>query len=170
MTLAFSTQLNKVPTFFVEKILTGLYNNNLISFERFYELKCNYYSNCTNGDYKNLDVIFKPKIHTIRVDEKQRWKAGMIIHYVINNRTKNRYQFAPLFPCTSTQKISITYWYNKKTQLFDLPMVVIDDKELSKKEIETLAVNDGFENSVEFFKYFNTNFTGVLNHWTNTKY
>ena len=170
MTLAFSTQLNKIPTYFVEKILSGLHKYSLIPFERFYKLKCNYYSNCTNGDYKNLNVIFKPKFHTMRVDEHDRWKVGTLIHFVINNRTTIRYQFAPVLKCISTQKVEIKYFYNKAKDKFSTPVVMIDGKILYKQEVDELAINDGFESTKDFFAYFNTDWSGKLIHWTNKKY
>src|SRR5699024_2081987 len=64
-----------------------------------------------------------PKIHTIRHDEKDRWKPGMKIHPIINNRTKNRFQFAPVVECQSVQKIKI-----KRGRLGSTIRVEIDDK------------------------------------------
>src|SRR5690606_19550835 len=49
--------------------------------------------------------VFLPKIHTIRRDENGRWKPGMGIHFVINSRTKDRFQFAPVVKCKSFQTI-----------------------------------------------------------------
>ena len=167
MTLAFSTQLNKKPTYFVDKILVGLKENKIIDYNEFSYLQ----SEHINKPFVTVCFSYpNPKIHTIRADEKDRWKAGMDIHFVINNRTKNRYQFAPIVKCISTQEINIVYWYNPKTEMFDKPNIYIDGKVLSKKQIELLAINDGFENSTAFFAYFNTSFNGKLIHWTNTKY
>ena len=61
---------------------------------------------------KNLDYIFKkegisPKIHTIREDKADLWKPGRKIHPVVFNRTKNRFQFAPVLECKSVQGIEI---------------------------------------------------------------
>lgn len=171
MTLAFSTQLNDKPTFFVEKILIALNRLKIIPLYTAVDCYSSYLKQKKDATVSPQNEIgINPKSHTIRQDLKNRWKAGMDIHFVINNRTKNRYQFAPIIKCVSTQKISITYWYNKKTKLFDLPMIIIDNKVQTENKIETLAVNDGFDNSVEFFKYFNKNFEGVLIHWTNYKY
>jgi hypothetical protein len=161
MTLAFSKQLNGKATFFPFKILFGLESKKIISYEDWFSL-------IDKVEFPKK-IIFD-KLHTIRHDEKNKWKAVNLIHFVINNRTKHRYQFAPVVKCVSTQNIEITYWYNKKTQLFDLPMVVVDDKELSKKKIFVLARNDGFNSTKEFFLYFNTNFKGKIIHWTNTQY
>lgn len=111
-----------------------------------------------------------PKIHTIRQDIKNKWKPGNKIHFVINNRTKNRYQFAPTIVCTSTQQIIIKYFYNGKTEQFDLPTVLIDGKEKKGKQLLELANNDGFDTVEDFFAYFKTDFTGKIIHWTNFKY
>lgn len=164
MTLAFSTQLNKVPTYFVAKILKGLELNKLITYKDILP----FYVIDTVDRYKSLFV--KPKIHTIRTDKKERWKSGNLIHFVINNRTPNRYQFAPVLKCVSTQKIKIYYWYNPKTEKFDDPDVYIDDKLLNFPQVEELAINDGFESTKDFFAYFNTGFSGKIIHWTNKKY
>lgn len=161
MTLAFSAQLNGKKTFFPHRILSGLETKQIIVFRQWYSL-------CYKVDYSK--EIINDKLHTIRQDEKNKWKAGNLIHFVINNRTKQRYQFAPVIKCTNIQHIEISYWYNKKTQLFDLPMVVIDNRELTKKQIEILAQNDGFDNAKEFFLYFNTNFKGKIIHWTDLMY
>ena len=162
MTLAFSKQLNGKPTYFVEKILKAV--NEILPDSDF--------EHDRNQNILSWDALkySREKWHTIRTDKKNRWKAGMDIHFVINNRTKNRYQFAPIIKCVSTQKIIIRYWYCKNTKLFVLPMVLIDNKILTEKQIETLAINDGFDNATEFFKYFNKNFEGKIIHWTNNKY
>ena len=118
MTLAFSTQLNGKKTFFLAKILGGLETKQIINYATWFLLR---------DKVENPKKLIKDKIHTIRQDEKNKWKAGNLIHFVINNRTKYRYQFAPVIKCTNIQHIEISYWYNKKTQLFDLPMVVIDN-------------------------------------------
>lgn len=165
MTLAFSTQLNKKPTFFVEKIKKGLLDNHIM----FYKDDRKYIGELLEMAFSKKPM-YCPKIHTIRHDENERWKAGMDIHFVINNRTKNRYQFAPVVKCVSVQEINIVYWYNPKTEMFDKPEVYIDKKVLNKTKLEALALNDGFDSVKDFFAYFNTNFNGKLIHWTNTKY
>lgn len=166
MTLAFSTQLNGKPTFFVTKILTGLYFKHIVTYNECFDFAKKYF----DKNDEALKIGMPPKIHTIRHDEKDRWKAGMNIHFVINNRTKNRYQFAPVVKCTSVQEINIVYWYNPKTEMFDKPEVYIDKKVLNKTKLEALALNDGFDSVKDFFAYFKTNFNGKIIHWTNTRY
>ena len=168
MTLAFSTILDKIPTFFVEKIHIGLLKQNLVDYQTFVSIVDKYYKTFTHYEKPKSHVM--PKIHTIREDQFDRWKAGNKIHFTINNRQPSVFQFAPILKCVSVQKITITYWFNPKTQKFDTPIVIVKGKELKKKEIELLAVNDGFENSKAFFAYFKENFTGKIIHWTDYKY
>ena len=170
MTLAFSQKLNDRPTYFVEKILQGLQNVNNIN----WDVLNPYYSKVllkTKNEFRLPDQLYiKPKIHTIRKDETNRWKIGNDIHFVINDRTSNRIQFAPIVKCTFTQSIKIHYWYNPVTQQFDKPSVYIGNKELKTSQINALAINDGFNNRAEFFEYFSSDFTGTLIHWTNFLY
>lgn len=160
MTLAFSTQLNGKPTYFVEKILAGLH-----SFEDF---KGFYLSDLYNHDLDYLEMA-APKLHTIREDKKDRWKPGNKIHNKIwtgkpyNSPT---FQFTPVLKCVSTQVISIKHSSEKWRQ----PWVTVDNSLLTGPEIEELAINDGFESSKEFFEYFNQDFTGKIIHWTKWRY
>lgn len=117
------------------------------------------------------EVLLPPKLHTIREDKSNCWKAGMKIHPVINNRTKNRFQFAPVIECVSVQSIEITkselleYGYASK-----IPLVYIDDVLLETADLEKLAINDGFPTLKAFFAYFNEDFTGKIIHWSDLKY
>lgn len=92
MILPFSQQHNGKPTRFAEKIwanqslwtqeekslfLSGLVGNK--------PALCSWF-------LKDFDPCFEeypPKMHTIREDKNNRWKPGMLIHAVYNNRTKN---------------------------------------------------------------------------------
>ncbi len=170
MTLAFSTVLNKVPTFFVDKIQLGLVNIKLITYPDFVEIVSKYDSYNLFYQLEKSKPHVKQKIHTIRRDEFNRWEAGNKIHFVINNRTPQRYQFAPVVKCTSTQEINIVYWYNPKTQAFDSPKTYVDGKELDNTVLLKLATNDGFDSISDFYAYFKGSFNGKIIHWTNTKY
>jgi hypothetical protein len=113
MILGFSTQLNGKPTYFVEKIHSGLLQNDLL---QGFDL----------GDNHEFDLdklcSCKPKLHTLRDDPKDCWHAGIMIDFFINVRTKKMFRFAPVLPVVSTQKIFITYTKAKKA------IVHIDDK------------------------------------------
>ena len=171
MTLAFSTQIANNPTYFPEKILSSLVFNypdyDWQEFERMIDLLPQYYE-CTLGDF-NL------KQHTIREDSKNKWKQGNKIHFVINNRTKKRFQFAPVFKCVSIQEIKIeekimTTYDCAKLNSGRVFTVQIDNKYLSYYRISELAINDGFDSVEAFFEYFNKDFKGKIIHWTDLKY
>ena len=127
------------------------------------------------------------KIHTIRADSHNRWKAGMPIHFVINNRTPQRKQFAPVIFCVSTQKIRIEKelidpnlpsksktWNIKKFHLY------IDGKPYinpsprhgyDEDAVEYLANNDGFMFDWQFMNWWpEGTFEGKIIHWTNFTY
>lgn len=166
MTLAFSQELNGNKTYFINKIWKSLVDNDispLHSYQKYLYLYDNKF-----GDVWDFGVGLPAKIHTIREDKANRWKEGNMIHFVINNRTKDRFQFAPVVFCTGVQKIEIKY--------NDYPVVIIDNRPLyiSNKEdysiLHKLAQNDGFETIEEFFGYFNKDFKGKIIHWTNFEY
>jgi len=107
-----------------------------------------------------------PKLHTIREDKKNLWKAGNDIHFVINNRTPQRFQFAPVVKCVSTQRIEILHGLKSDKQAF----VAVDGKTLHISDIKRLAINDGFDSVDDFFAWFKEDFKGKIIHWTNLKY
>lgn len=123
---------------------------------------------------KQMEV--KPKYHTIRTDEKDRWKAGNDIHFFINARTKEMFQFAPVIKCVSTQRIEIikvarVYTpYTYKTKANQTFQIVVDGNSINRDRMEQLAFNDGFDSLEDFFAYFNTDLTGKIIHWTPLKY
>lgn len=159
MILAFSTKINGKLTYFVEKIHSGLLQNNLLQgFDLGY------------SHHFNIDILSscQPKIHTIREDKNNRWKVDNNIDFFINARQKNMFRFAPVLPVVSTQKITIKRLENHS--LFKVIRVSVDGEFLNKNEIKELAINDGFENTAEFFDYFNSNFEGKIIHWTSKQY
>lgn len=191
MTLPFSTkwpdrmgELAKQPNYFVEKILLGLYNmspRRIIELKKYYQ-KVPVYSSEFRSFIEAVHYrdILKPKLHTIREDAHGRWKRGMKIHFVINNRTKNRFQFAPVLECVSIQYISICY-------VDDYPIVYLgetmesvmpfywenpsnDEDGYGVEQMKQLAINDGFPSIEAFFQYFDSNFNGKIIHWTDLKY
>ena len=157
MTLAFRTEIEGKPTYFPDKIIECLQIPNSRLLRDLYIRFPNYEL------YKGIDL--KPKLHTIREDKSDRWKAGNNIHFVINNRTPKRFQFAPIVKCVSIQKIEIYY-----PALARFPVVLIDCKKLTTDKCVLLANNDGFDSLYQFFDWFNKDFTGKIIHWTNLKY
>lgn len=182
MTLSFSTKWPKhmgakagEPNYFVEKILAS-YKYAFDSPDRkTYPFSPSIYESCA------------PKIHTIR--KGNRWKRGMGIHAVINNRTSKRYQFAPFFNCVSVQEIEIidvsdihasnvdhtVYVLLTNNKSHDKVLclayqIKIDGNFLNRYDMEELAINDGFDSLYDFFCYFNTDFKGQIIHWTDLRY
>ncbi|MBD0822614.1 hypothetical protein [Aestuariibaculum marinum] len=163
MTLGFSTQIKKKPAYFVEKIWEAILQKGIqINANDFIE----YGRKCLPKNY--IVGTHNPKLHTIREDSRNRWKAGNDIHFVTGNRTKNRQQFAPVIKVKSIQKIEIKYpaW----SENLNDPVVSIDGRTLSLDETQQLAWNDGFENLISFWLWFNEDFTGKIIHWTDLKY
>lgn len=155
-------------TYFIEKINLGLWKHGLIKRIDYVDSLEDHRSKF--GDNWDWKPRLLPKIHTIRKDENARWTAGKDIHFVVNGRTKDRFQFAPVVKCVSVQTIEIFHcpWPVDENQ--NCEIVKIDEKILARKQIETLAQNDGFESVEDFFKYFEKNFRGKLVQWTNLKY
>ena len=166
MILPFSQFFDKEkqkPTFFMEKIYRlMLWNSD--------EIKS--FANVIKSDIsrtvffdKEISFNSQPKIHTISADFKNRWQVGRKIHAVYNNRQKNQFQFAPTFTVKGIQTIEIK-WIMPPCQI----TVKIDNKLLSLKDIQRLAINDGFENLGEFTSWFNTDFKGKIIHFTDFIY
>lgn len=164
MILSFKTKINGKPTYFVEKIHSGLLQNSLLDMVGF-----------DDNDFDGFDINkvaeCQPKIHTIRKDDKNRWKRGMMIDFFINARQKDMFRFAPRIPLKSKQRIFMTYL----PHLGNGFQVSINGRELHKSEIKVLAVNDGFETVEDFEDYFisemeNNEYSGKIIHWTDFKY
>lgn len=112
-----------------------------------------------------------PKRHTIREDAKGRWKEGNLIHFCQGGYIKGRV-FAEGV-CTGVQTIAIDSPHGESVHIFDWR--VHDWRQLDHAQVETLAVNDGFRSSQEFYAYFRhatggTGFRGKIIHWTDTRY
>lgn len=178
MNLSFSTKwpermgdLAGKPNFFIEKIWSGLRFDDprkwtILHSSWLLEHKILFGKEWDN-EYPNIARPYAPKHHTIRYDPHDRWKPGMKIHPIINNRTKDRFQFAPVLKTKSTQKIEIEnmgYWQDNG--------IWIDGRELSLKEMKQVALNDGFPSIEAFFNYFNEDLGKgwKIIHWTDLKY
>lgn len=159
MILGFSTQLNGKPTYFVEKIHSGLLQNDLL---QGFDLGLDH-------DF-DLDKLCscEPKLHTIREDSKDRWKVRTMIDFFINCRQPNMFRFAPKIPVVSTQEIEIIYDKFFGENIY--PDIRIDNMRLHPEKFETLAQNDGFDTIEDFLAYFDKDFTGKIIHWTDKRY
>lgn len=169
MILPFSTKINGKQSFFVEKILMGLFVKKLTPEPDFNSI-CPRAVIIPKGDviyniHFDHTINHKPKIHTIREDKNERWKLGTKIDFFINVRQPNMYRFAPVLPVVSFQKIEIIH-----TEFMNDIIVNIDNKRLNMSELQRLVWNDGFDNIYEFVSYFNEDFVGKIIHWTDFRY
>jgi hypothetical protein len=160
MILGFKKEINCMQTLFAEKILNCLQCYKLITKRQFYD-----FSYLLNRENMNNCLFVIPKIHTIREDKNNRWKAGMIIHAYYNVRQKNMLQFAPDFKCNGIQEIEIKYYLPGQ-----IPFVYVDGKMLSFNQVNKLVVNDGFFNARYFFEFFTKDFKGKIIHFTDFRY
>jgi len=148
MILGFKTEINGVPTRFVEKIRA-----------------------CVSPIYEKT---WTPKIHTIR--KGNRWKAGIKMQLAIGVRTKEYYQFnveeyAALDHCISVQSIQIDHNERLGKRVFvEDDSDAIFPKQLSESEIEQLAINDGFNSVEAFWNWFSKDFYGQIIHFTDFRY
>lgn len=114
-------------------------------------------------------ILSGTKMHTIREDLNDRWHAGRVAQFATGVRTKNYKQFDER-EIVSTQRIFIT--------AYDEVIVSINSKRLGLKELETLAINDGFDTLEQFEDFFinqlskriRKQMSGKIIHWTDFKY
>lgn len=165
------------PNKFIEKIWSGLENVDMFgspelsNYAYAYRFKLGRFPDWYLHGRKNE---FKPKLHTVRAGT--RWKSGMDIHFAINPRSKNYFQFAPVIPCVSVQEIEIiemvmtssSHCY--QTQDGRVWVIVVDGVHLKRTQIEQLAINDGFDSVEQFFSWFNKDFKGQMIHWSDLRY
>jgi len=142
-----------------------------------------------------VDKILRiEKNHTIRLDEKNRWKEGCLIHMATGVRSKNYRQFnvnrRELSMCKRVQQIEIIrcddlprsqydgseyiydYYSDQLKETFQLVFKIkIDSRYLNLAEITNLSYYDGFNCPEDLFEWFNLrSFKGKLIHWTEFKY
>lgn len=125
----------------------------------------------TNFKQKILDGT---KIHTMREDKLGRWKAGRHIHHAHGVRTKN-YDCFLENDCVSDQKVRIERSKGNK----DFVTISINEEPFYLRQggivvfdngMIELAKNDGFDSVDDFFKWFDSDFSGKIIHWTDFKY
>lgn len=115
----------------------------------------------------NKQFVYKikqgQKIHTIRMDEHNRWKKSMTMHMATGVRTK-KYKCFKKGKCIGIQRIKIRH---RKNYTID---VIVDNKKLSVHGVLLLAKNDGFPSIIHFLNWFHEYFTGKILHWTYYRY
>lgn len=161
-----STKKNPAPTNFREKILAGVGMVNIHS-------KAPTSVGVLEDNFSLTgNSIYKPKIHTMREDPHNRWRAGRSIQMVYRGP---KYSILDHFnkgipeleKCKSVQKVEIK-WI--KPEIPTGAEVIIDGRFLSYDEIDTLAINDGFNSIEDFFRWFRNNWSGYILHWTDFRY
>ncbi|GIZ10265.1 hypothetical protein FUMI01_29890 [Flavobacterium sp. UMI-01] len=141
------------------------------------------YFQCLDKGFQNTKP-FHPKLHTIRLDEKDRWKTGTMIDFFINCRQKDMFRFAPRIPVVSVQEIFMT----RRGSILEISIAKVDsyigddDFQLDAFQQGDLALNDGFDDYNDFRNYFldiiekkgketgNYWFKGKIIHWTALRY
>lgn len=115
-------------------------------------------------------IINGQKIHTIRADVNERWKAGNVIHFATGVRTKFYNQFW-YGHCKSTQKVQMYRNYGSGSHVITIS---IDGRWLDDEEMREFIKNDGFDDLPEFVVWFLPEpkwiFGGKIIHWTNKLY
>ncbi len=159
MRIHFSKLINDEPNYFVAKIWKSLIYKNKISGK-----ELGLYYDKLSGDDKTLINKVRPKLHTIRTDRLDLWIEGIDIEPITDFDDLSQRQFTPTLKCLSIQQITIT------SNLLLTKEVRVADRLLSSQDVEMLAINDGFENAEDFYRYFNSDFHGKLIHWTSLKY
>lgn len=172
MILGFKTKLpNGTPTYFPEKIIEGLMKNCWI--------KVNDWTDIMLKEGPQKEMILgqhKPKVHTLRTDDTDRWHKDVMIDFFTGVRTKQSHRFAPRVPVISTQSVKIDEMIMTSAdscyKLLDgrVFVVRVDGRKLKKSEIFSLAKNDGFDSPEDFFKWFHDGWKGKIIHWTCLKY
>ena len=168
MKLSFGVTVNNQPNYFIEKIWKGLLDGPGNLEEVYLNYQGRYldkFGRFWDGD--TFSEFLEPKIHTIRADPDNLWKAGAEIQLVIHKDTPYEFQFAPNIRCLSVQRIHIDYSRLINTEG---PAVFIDYQLLDKESLVRLAINDGFATVSDFFYYFNEEFSGNLVHWSALNY
>lgn len=176
MTLTFLKQFPwGADTNFATKIIIGLMGSGYIKDVDDLMQYAQYDQYMPDSNAKTSTITLK-KVHTIRADEKNRWRKGRLIHFKQWYNTPYRSmlnQFAPKVVVRLCQCIEIDYTSLPECEK---PIIVIDGKHFYNpllaidNGLETLAQNDGFDSIDDFFKYFNTDFKGKIIHWTDLRY
>ncbi|PXX26258.1 hypothetical protein C7967_11519 [Thalassospira sp. 11-3] len=159
-------ELEGKPTYFVDKIwcrLLPMFGADELAKSR------REYSQIFGKDWDGEKLIIYSKPHTIRANKSGRIKAGVELQpFVWSGKPYHSkpFYFSPKIHCVSTQVIQI----KKSGEKWRMPWVTVDGVLLTAPEIQTLAINDGFKSTDDFFKWFDQDFTGTIIHWTDLKY
>jgi hypothetical protein len=149
------------PTHFVEQLWNMISNRDMITVDQSNEW--HEYGSILEPYYDYSYTFEKEKLHTIRL-QSNRYKVGQMQQPFIWSGKPYKdpiFRFMPPMPLISKQEIIITpsYW------------IFIDGKTLKSNDVDRLALNDGFDNTEDFFKWFTKRpFFGEIRHYTDLKY
>lgn len=163
------------PTYFRKKILAGI-DRMVVRHEDGKETISKPY---WGTKYAIQFAGLKPKLHTIREDKHNRWKAGMSIqmvyrgpHYSIADHFNKG--IPELETCRSWQKIKLWVtgelgeWQNGQREQIIKVHAIVDGKRIDNTN--QLVTNDGFDNIIQFANWFKKPFEGKILHWTDLRY
>ena len=187
MILGFKKQIFGEPTWFREKILLGAGYAVVEEEGIFRVVKPKEY---VLKMIKQIGDI-KPKIHTIREDPHNRWKAGRSIQMVYRGpkysiESHFNKDIPELERCVSVQTISIR-WISIHTKPLEILTgkqisemdsftttrqveILIDGNKINYERLQILARNDGFNSEEDFLLWFSKDFKGKVIHWSDFKY
>jgi hypothetical protein len=126
-------------------------------------------------------ILNRIKIHTLREDLPNRWKANNSIQMVTGNRTKQRHQFHETL-CSGTQIVHMTLKGKPGWQyivvLIGQTFLYVGDYRLECAVSKLFVRNDGFDSADDFLAWFvpiieakpHKLLTLKLIHWTDYRY
>lgn len=106
-----------------------------------------------------------PKVHQILTDKENVFRPNSPIIHIIKGAHSAIAQFAPRAKVVSTQTIEISHLDDGDRYIWIDGSVL-----LNQRQMEMLAINEGFYSLADFFAYYNEDFKGKLVHWTDLKY
>jgi len=105
-------------------------------------------------------IIDKEKIHTIRKDVGNKWRTGVKINFWMHN-PRNVQLYPYEFATSHTRKVDniiIMPGQNK--------IIIENNIFVSLKDLNNIAVRDGFDDFEHFKTWFDKPFSGKLIHWS----
>lgn len=159
-------------TYFIGKLWNMRTPDEINYLRIMYEKQANNYNIPFPSNY------LTPKLHTIR-PASDRFKVGQFVQpfvWTFKPYKKNpdpnipaQFDFMPPLKIVSKQRFDLKF---KDTEFGTKALIYIDGKLLEyESEYEELAVNDGFKNADEFFRYFDKPVENMeIRHFTNLKY
>lgn len=156
MILSFKTRINGEYTYFREKILTHL---GMDAIQHYYRIAYLEYSKTISAtesqiqeyvdhaSVKHQELKLSPKKLTIRDDPHNRWSAGRKIHFATGARTK-QYECFAMGECKSTDRVI----FHRDSEVSGI-RVSVGANDITAKEIEQLAQDDGFDDVYAFLDF-----------------